>query len=198
MRKRLSLNSLCVSDFFTKSLFLTSLFITSIFTTPLFINQAHAGTVTVKWQEPDEYTDIRSGNSGKTQFRKNVFNQLEKHLEKLTAKLPEDFELQIKVTNLNLAGQVEYNFGMSRDIRIVKDFYWPMIEFEYQVLVNKQKVKIETVKLKDMAFMSRGGSNRLSHDTYYYEKRLLTDWFNKNIANMVPAWQEQQNAIMGK
>ena len=175
-----------------------ALCVSCLFMTSLFINQAHAGTVTVKWQEPDEYTDIRSGDSGKTQFRKNVFNQLEKHLEKLTAKLPEDFELQIKVTNLNLAGQVEYNFGMSRNIRIVKDLYWPMIEFEYQMLVNKQKVEMETVKLKDMAFMSRGVSNRLSHDSYFYEKRLLTDWFNKNIKAMVPAWQNQQSAIMSK
>jgi hypothetical protein len=188
MAKLINQITLCVSGLFTTSLFITS----------LLVSVAYAGTATVKWQEPDKYTDIRSGDSGKTQFRKNVFNQLEKHLVKLTSELPEDFELQIKVTNLNLAGQVEYNFAMSRDIRIVKNLYWPMIEFEYQVLVNKQKVKIETVKLKDMAFMSRGGSNRLSHDTYYYEKRLLTDWFNKNIENMVPAWQEQQNAIMGE
>lgn len=151
----------------------------------LFIGVSQAGTATVEWHDPDSYLDIRHANSGKNQFRRNVFNQFEKHFSKLTAEMPEGFELKVKVTNLNLAGDVRYSFSMHREVRIVKHTYWPMIEFEYQLTNGEQIVKSDKVKLKDMFFMDRGGSFRLSHDSYHYEKRILTDWFDKTMQVMI-------------
>lgn len=151
----------------------------------IFISATHAGTASVEWQDPDSYLDIRHSNSGKLQFRKSLFNQFEKHFSKLAQDLPDDVELKIKVTNLNLAGDVRYSFAMHREIRIVKHTYWPMIEFEYQLNKGNQLITSDTVKLKDMFFMDRGGSFRLSHDSYFYEKRILTDWFDKTLQVMV-------------
>ena len=47
---------------------------------------------------------------------------------------PEHLALNVKVTNLNLTGEVRYNYAAQRDIRLVKRSYWPSIEFEYQLL----------------------------------------------------------------
>jgi hypothetical protein len=176
-----------MTRFINKNSLSTLLFCLCIFT----VSQTQAASVEVKWQEPDSYSDIRHGNSHKTKFRKNLFTQLEQHFEKLAEKLPEQLKLKIKVTNLNLAGDVRYNFSMSQDIRIVKNIYWPSIEFEYSLLNNEQVVKSETVKLKDMAFMDRGGSSRLSHDSYYYEKRILTKWFDKDLQGIITDWQQK-------
>lgn len=166
--------------------------INKILTSPLLIfvcifatSNVQAATVEVEWQDPDSYLDIRHGNSHKTKFRNNLFAQLEQHLIKLTTELPQELTLKIKVTNLNLAGDVRYNFSMSQDIRIVQHMYWPSIEFKYSLLNNEQVVKSETVKLKDMAFMDRGGSFRLSHDSYYYEKRMLTEWFDNDLQAII-------------
>jgi hypothetical protein len=173
--------------------FLCSLLcIVALFISPSLLHNAQAGTIEVKWQDPDSYTDIRHGNSHKTKFRKNLFTQLEQHLEKLTEKSPKQLTLKIKVTNLNLAGDVRYNFSMSQDIRMVQHMYWPSIEFEYSLMNDEQVVKSETVKLKDMAFMDRGGRSRLNHDSYYYEKRMLTEWIAKDLQVIIADYQQQK------
>lgn len=180
--------------FINKVLISKLIFCVCIFT----VSHAQAASVEVKWHEPDSYSDIRHGNSHKTKFRKNLFTQLEQHFEKLAEKLPEQLKLKIKVTNLNLAGDVNYNFSMSQDIRIVKNIYWPSIEFEYQLINGEQLINSETVKLKDMAFMDRGGSSRLSHDSYYYEKRILTKWFDKDLQAIITDWQQQQVGLISE
>jgi len=158
------------------------------------VSQVQAATIEVKWQDPDSYSDIRHGNSHKTQFRESLFTRLEQHFEKRAKKLPEQLKLKIKVTNLNLAGDVRYNFSMSQDIRIVQHMYWPSIEFEYQLINGEQVINSDTVKLKDMAFMGRGGSSRLSHDSYYYEKRMLTEWFDNDLQAIIVDWQQKKKA----
>ncbi len=163
----------------------------------VFSLNTDAGTVTVSWQNPDKYSDIRAGNSARKHFRDNLFSELEAHLVKLAKQLPSEVQLKLKVTNLNLAGEVHYNFALHQDIRIVKSSYWPMMEFEYQLTENQQVVKSDTIKLKDMLFMDRGGRSRLSHDSYHYEKRILTDWFDKHLQVMLANWKVQQEAVMG-
>lgn len=174
------------------------LFIVTLYISPSLLHSAEAGTVEVKWQDPDSYKDIRHGNSHKTKFRENLFAHVEQHLEKLVEKLPEQSKLKLKVIDLNLAGDVRYNFSMSQDIRIVQHIYWPSIEFEYQLLGNQQLINSETVKLKDMAFMDRGGRSRLNHDSYYYEKRMLTEWFDKQIEVMFTDIKTQSNVNKNK
>ncbi|PQJ55103.1 hypothetical protein BTO11_01155 [Psychrosphaera saromensis] len=170
------------------------LFCVCIFTA----SHTQAANVEVKWQEPDSYSDIRHGNSHKTKFRENLFTQLEQHLSQLAEKAPSDLTLKIKVTNLNLAGDVSYNFSMSQDIRLVQQMYWPSIEFEYQLMQGQQLIKSETVKLKDTAFMSRGGNSHSSRDSYDYEKRMLTDWFNKDPQVIITDWQQQQVGLISE
>ena len=162
----------------------------------LSVTPVQAGTVKVEWHEPDEYTDIKPANMSKKSFRASVFKQLEKHWSKMaTKKLPEGMKLEVKVTNLNLAGDVRYNFAMNRDIRLVKNIYWPAIEFEYKLYDGKRLVKSETVKIKDMAFLDRGGllGNR---GNYYHEKRIITDWFVDDLELMLAQWKKQQSAVM--
>lgn len=152
--------------------------------------------VKVNWFEPENYTDVRAANGGNKRFRKAVFAQLEKHFEKTAQKmLPEGITLNIKVTNVNLAGDVRYNFGLSQEIRLVKPIYWPQIDFEYQVLEKGNVIKSDTVKLRDMAFMDRVRvSSR--NDSYRYEKALISEWFSDDIKPMLVQIEKQKTAIM--
>lgn len=156
-----------------------------------------ADKVKVEWFEPDNYTDVRSANGGKEKFRKSVFAQLEKHFEKKAAKsLPEGMVLNIKVTNLNLAGDVRYNFGFNQEMRVVKSIYWPEIEFEYQLVDQGQVVKADSAKLRDMAFLDRLQRASNSHSTFSYEKALINEWFKDTVVPLSQQVEQQKTAVM--
>lgn len=143
-------------------------------TTILFVPSVLAGTSEVTWSNPEKYRDIDPGDSHREKFKRQVFANFEKHFNKLAQKLPEGQVLKIKVTDVDLAGDT--NFNMER-IRIVKDIYFPRIEFAYQVIdANGNIVLSGEENLKDMSFMMRGGI-KYNNDMLSYEKRMLDDWF---------------------
>lgn len=158
---------------------------------------AQAGEIKVKWFEPENYTDMKGAEESDKSFQKRAFKQFDKYFTKLAKKLPEGVTLDLKVTNVNLAGDVRYNFNMHREIRLVKDVYWPSFEFEYQLTQNNELIDKGEVEIKDMAFMLRG--NRMSrNEPLRFEKRMFNDWFEEQVQTRVDKWQKQQDAVMSE
>jgi hypothetical protein len=136
----------------------------------------NAATVSVEWKNTDKYSDIRSGEQNRAYFKRYVFSSLEKHLAKLAEKLPEKQKLSIEVTNLDLAGDIE--FSSARQMRIVRDIYIPRISLSYKLVdENNQAIKNDNIKLKDMSFMMTS-KLRYRNESFGYEKKMLDDWFN--------------------
>lgn len=135
----------------------------------------YAGTVDVTWTDHEKYRDIRPGNESRKHFRENIFKDFEKHFAQLAEKLPEGQVLKINVTDVDLAGDTLAG-GINR-IRIVKDIYFPRINFTYQ-LVSADGTEIDAaqVSLKDMNFMA-SSRLRYRHESLGYEKKMLDDWF---------------------
>ncbi|REL28382.1 DUF3016 domain-containing protein [Thalassotalea euphylliae] len=147
------------------------------------LTTANAGTVSVEWTNPDDYRDIRPTNESRKRFKERTFKDLEQFVTKLAAELPQGYELKLNVTNLDLAGNVE--FGRTQQIRIVRQIHFPSIEFDYQLIDgNSQAVASEQVSLKDMNFLHHIKSNLLSK-SLGYEKRMLKEWFNKTFAEQI-------------
>lgn len=145
---------------------------------------AQAGTVSVDWQEPEKFRDIKPANESKKRFRERTLTSLEKHFSELAEKLPADHELVIKVTDLDLAGNVE--FGRTQPIRIVRQIFIPSIDFEYQLFDGKkQMLQSATIELKDMNFLSHVKS-RYSNESLGHEKRMLDDWFKSTFKAYLP------------
>lgn len=146
-------------------------------------SSAHAADVKVTWTEPSKYRDIYSGNQGKKRFRESTFKELEKHLLKLAKALPESQTLEIDVTDVDLAGDV--HASSMRDIRVIKEIYFPRIKFSYK-LINEEQVIIHSgnVNIKDMNFMM-GNSSRYRNKSLGYEKKLLDDWFKDEFVDFV-------------
>lgn len=141
-------------------------------------------TVQVEWQDPDSYRDVRAQMGSNQSFRENVFKQLEKHLHKVTKKLPEGQVLHLTVTDVDLAGQVWpgsfYGLNSANDVRIVKAVDFPRIRFNYQLKEHDVVVKEGEENIKDMSFQQR--SNRLfKSDPLRYEKALLERWIREFI-----------------
>ena len=154
--------------------------------------------VKINWHEPDNFRDVRSPDGGQKRYRENVFRQLDKHFQKTAKKyLPEGFVLNVKVTELDLAGDTRFYTGGINNYRVLNDVHWPRIEFEYELYEGNELVNKEAVKLKDMSYLHRIGL-RSQSESFHYDKRLITEWFKDDVPDLLTFWQKQKTAIMSE
>jgi hypothetical protein len=149
---------------------------------PLLLNPSvsTSAEADVTWTNPSEYSDIDEGSSSRKSFQANVLESLGKHFSKLSKKLPEGQTLKVEVTDLDLAGHV--NYGAMNDFRVIKDIYIPRISFSYELLsADKSVLSEDSVKLKNLGFMIGSGGRYMHSDEFKYEKRMLDKWFNKTF-----------------
>lgn len=162
-----------------------------VFTTTLLLSvSAFASTgnaeIKVSWQNPEKFTDIRPGSGTKKAYQKRVITAFDKIWADLAAKLPAGYSLEVVVTDLDLAGDVEPLFHINgaasgaSDIRVVKDIYFPKMTLDY-VLYDQTKTEVgraSGVKIKDMGFMQSGNIG-LKNREFAYEQLMLEKWFDK-------------------
>ncbi len=161
-----------------------------------FVPQSIAGEAEVKWDNPESFKDIRPSNQHKAHYRKSILDGLDKHVQKLAKDLPEDITVQINFTDIDLAGDVQYDFKMSSDVRVVKHQYWPMLSFDLVVKKADNVIIKEPVVLKDVSFISRGTSLRYRNDALRYEKTMLKDWFNRDLSEKITLLNEKRDDVM--
>lgn len=156
---------------------------TLLISTVLLMPNAIAANSEVTWTDYKKYRDIHEGNEGRKSFRERTFKDFEKHFSELAAQLPEKQTLKIDVTDVDLAGDTHAG-GINR-MRIVKDIYFPRMNFSYQLVDEGGKVlKSEDVVLKDMNFMS-GSNIKYRNKSLGYEKKMLDEWFDETFSELV-------------
>src|SRR5689334_19222166 len=78
---------------------------------------ASAGTVTVKYQDPEKFMDVPYDEQDRTQMLK----QFTEHFQRLGKRLPANQQLNITVTDIDLAGRVEpHRRHFIDDIRVLR------------------------------------------------------------------------------
>ena len=156
----------------------------SVLCSAVFIQPAaEAADVKVTWKEPDKYRDIYAGNESKKRFREGTFKELEKHLLALAEGLPKNQILEIEVTDIDLAGDV--NHGGSRQVRIIKDIYFPRLEFSFKLIAaDGTAILAKKEKIYDMGFMT-GMRLKYRNKKLGFEKQMLDDWFKETFKNYV-------------
>ncbi len=139
---------------------------------------AHAaGVVQVSFVNTDKYADAGSGSRDV----ERCTEALGEHLKSLSAKLPDGQVLNVKVTDIDLAGEIHPNRsrGEFRVLRGRAD--WPRIDLDYTLEQNGRTVQAGQAKLSDMAYLM----NQLDIDRggeFAYERRMLTRWVNDLVA----------------
>lgn len=148
----------------------------------LTASAVQAGEVKVQWQEPEKFTDIRPANDSRKVYRERVMKKFDSFFTELAAKLPEGYSWNITVTDIDLAGDVDYFIGGAGNaLRVVKDIYSPAIKFSYVVRdQHGEEVASADEKLRDMGFMQSLNSVNDS-DEFRYEQQMLQDWFKKEL-----------------
>jgi hypothetical protein len=138
---------------------------------------ASAGA-TVTFVQPEKFTDVPFT----TWDREHVLKDLQGHFDKLAAKLPAGQQLNVEVTDIDLAGETWPARLHGRDIRIMKGGAdWPRISLRYSITEGDKVVKSGQENLADMAYqfnMTRYGDD----DALRYEKRMLDNWFRERVA----------------
>ncbi|WP_423185520.1 DUF3016 domain-containing protein [Alishewanella sp. d11] len=151
-----------------------------------------AAEVTVNFEHPEKYTDIKPTNDSKSRYQERVLKAFEGFFTDYAAKVPEGYTWQVTVTDIDLAGDVDYFAGATgQPLRIVKDLYSPAIRFTHSLKDSSGKeVLAGEERLRDMGFM-HSVSKVSSRNEFEYEKNMLDEWFTKTIQPLV---NQQTNA----
>ena len=138
--------------------------------------------VTVDWTDPAKFTETRFGPQLRQTSPEVWLAELQKTLVKRAGSvLPAGQHLKVTITNVDLAGQVEPSVGRgASDVRVVKSIYPPQIDLNFRLTdANGEVIDSGERTLRDVAFLDRGTAS--SSGSYRFEKRLLTDWVDKEF-----------------
>jgi hypothetical protein len=138
---------------------------------------ATAGTVEVRFIEPDKFADARDG----VHSREDVLKTLEERLKQLGGKkLPPSQTLQIEVLDIDLAGDAFPRVAL-RDTRVLRGRAdWPRMHLRYTLREGDKVIKSGEDRIADMNYLT--GTLRVNQDAPFpYEKRMLDNWFDERI-----------------
>ena len=94
--------------------------------------------------------------------------------------LPPTMKLNIRVTNIDLAGDFELFRGPQADqVRITKGLYPPRIMLEFEVIDGTAAVKSGKRDLTDINYQLRNAYP--GEDYLRYEKDILRDWLRAEL-----------------
>lgn len=137
------------------------------------------GPVAVAWEDPATFQELRfSGNRFEAR-RGDWVTDIAEHIRKrATAALPPDATLEVRITDIQRAGQYEPGQGDWRDsVRIIRDIHAPRITLTFALHdAGGQLMASGDRLLRDASFLRRGGMLASETDPLRYEKRLVDDW----------------------
>ena len=139
-------------------------------------NGVTAADITVEFQHPDDFRDVRESLGGSTD--ENALHALRTYLqENAPARLQAGQKLHVTFTDIDLAGDFTGSGGGQFDrVRLVKAIYIPRQEFSFAVTDSAgQVVKQGTRMLTDLDFQS--AALRIGSDQpFFHDKMLLEKW----------------------
>ena len=139
-----------------------------------------AARISVAFVEPEKFTDARRGELEPTST--GIVSELQKFIVTTGARyIPENMTLNIRITDIDLAGDFELFRGPQADqVRIVKGLYPPHIVLEFEIMDSAATVvKSGKRDLTDINYQLRSVYPR--EDYLRYEKDILRDWLRAEL-----------------
>ena len=144
------------------------------------VDESAAARISVAFIEPEKFTDARRGELEPTST--GTVGELQKFIITTGARyIPENMKLNIRITDIDLAGDFELFRGPQADqVRIVKGLYPPHIVLEFEIMDSAATVvKSGKRDLTDINYQLRSVSPR--EDYLRYEKDILRDWLRAEL-----------------
>ena len=136
---------------------------------------AAAADADIAYVDPGRFTDVRRDARGNG--RDEILESLSAHLAARAARwLPADEKLEVRITDIDMAGDFEPWTGSRDDIRIFRAIDPPRVAFTFRVLAPDGSVRHQGERrLVDSSYLS-GGDVRSSDDPLRFEKAVLDRW----------------------
>lgn len=137
------------------------------------------GAVSVRWENPEQFAEIRQSRNRFEARRGNWVVQLAEYVRKRTEpQLAPGQRLSIDITDVKRAGDFEPWHGPQYDdTRIIRDIYPPRIDLKFTLTdANGQVIEQGDRTLRDMGFLMGLNRTANSNDPLRYEKRMIDTW----------------------
>lgn len=134
--------------------------------------------VTVNYVNMEQFADLPTTDWE----RKEVLDGIAAYIKKLGADLPAGYDLTVNIYNIDLAGREYPGTRAGGDMRVLEGKSdWPLIELQYALSTKGQVFDSGTAQIADVSYLNRLMKRSQETDRLRYEKRMLQDWFKKNI-----------------
>lgn len=146
------------------------------------ISTSAQAEVTVKFNQPENYTDFMIGGSSSPRIVADLTKQVDKYLKDLDAEyLPKGDTLEIVFKDIDMAGGFEpwRRTEMMQWTRIISDVYPPKLSVHYVWKDPSGQVKADREELlTELNYrILTGYRDFRTYDPLRYEKVLLRRWF---------------------
>lgn len=149
-------------------------------------NPASAGGgAELEWADPAKYTDIMPDVGTRAAKLASVQKAFTGVFEAQASQLPDGYLFKARITNVDLAGQVDPPQVMNPNLmntRVLTANYFPSLLLDYTLTDAGGAVLASgrSVVVSDMDYLSRTTSANAS-TPYYYESRMIRNWFTRTI-----------------
>jgi hypothetical protein len=142
--------------------------------------------VSVVFVKPEIFTD--AGYSKTERSSPAILLQLQRFIVETGSRyMPDSMRLEVKITDIDLAGDFELFRGPQFDqVRVNKSIYPPRIALEFRVVdASEQTVKEGKRQLTDLDYQLRVDYPR--EDPLRYEKEILREWLRNELGALESA-----------
>lgn len=143
---------------------------------------AAAGTVELRFIEPDRYADI----GWRTLDRSRNLERLRIHLQGLSTQLPDGQRLTIDVLDVDLAGEEVPGLEMD-PVRVLRGRAdWPRMHLRWQLVGPGAATRAADEWLSDPVYLDRLAPSFASSEALPYDLRMVDEWFRARILQGQP------------
>ena len=138
---------------------------------------AVAPRVSVVYLKDKDYTDFSRTERDRLTMEKDLTS----HFAALAQRLPAGQTLTIDVSDIDLAGRIDYGRARSDDLRIMTGRAdWPQMTLHYTLASDGVVLRSADASLSDMDYQNHL-SLRSNTEPLRYEKQMIDDWFQKTF-----------------
>ncbi len=139
---------------------------------------APVSRITAEFVKPEAFTDFRESHFDSDKEREHLISEFNSLLASLSRFVPEGQKLELRFTDIDLAGDFEPWRGPQFDqIRIMKEIYSPRMKFDFRIVDAKTGAVLRqgSEKISDMGYLMNA-ARIPSGDALRYDKDMLTNW----------------------
>ena len=141
------------------------------------------GAVSVRWQDPAQFSEIRYSSNRAESRRGDWITQLATHLRaRAQQRLPPGERLEVEITDIQRAGSYEPWYGGAYDdVRVVRELYPPRMTLLIKRIGADGRVIAEGERRLSAPGFLLGPSPGPSSDLLRYEKRMIDRWLAREL-----------------